>query len=80
MVMRIILWIMIVSMMIRTCNHVHENYFMNHDRRHDDQNLYECMMGGSSQDGLEPLNPVDSVEGGVRQDLVHHLVIILIII
>ena len=53
---------------------------MNHDRRHDDQNLYECMMGGSSQDGLEPLNPVDSVEGGVRQDLVHHLVIIVIII
>ena len=51
---------------------------MNHDCRHDDQNLYECMMGGSSQDGLEPLNPVDSVEGGVRQDLVHHLVIIVI--
>ena len=61
-------------------NHCHGNYLMNHDCRHDDQNLYECMMGGSSQDGLEPLNPVDSVEGGVRQDLVHHLVIIVIII
>jgi len=31
------------------------------------------MMSGSSKDGLEPLNPVDPVQGGVGQDLVHHL-------
>ena len=40
----------------------------------DDDHLYECMVSGSSEDGLKPLNPVDPVEGGVGQDLVHHLI------
>ena len=31
-------------------------------------------MSGSGEDGLKPLNPVDPVEGGVGQDLVHHLI------
>lgn len=42
-------------------------------RRWQRRRLYECMMSGGSKDGLEPLNPVDPVEGGVGQDLVHHL-------
>ena len=42
-----------------------------------DLHLDECVMGGRSEDGLEALNPVDSVQGGVGQDLVHHLIMMM---
>ena len=42
-----------------------------------DLHLNECVMGGRSEDGLESLNPVDSVQGGVGQDLVHHLIMMM---
>ena len=43
-----------------------------------DLHLNECVMGGRGEDGLESLNPVDSVQGGVGQDLVHHLIMSMI--
>ena len=42
-----------------------------------DLHLNECVMGGRGEDGLEALNPVDSVQGGVGQDLVHHLIMMM---
>ena len=42
-----------------------------------DLHLNECVMGGRGEDGLEALNPVDSVQGGVGQDLVHHLIMMV---
>ena len=42
-----------------------------------DLHLNERVMGGRGEDGLEALNPVDSVQGGVGQDLVHHLIMVM---
>ena len=47
-----------------------------YDDNNQDLHLNECVMGGRGEDGLESLNPVDSVQGGVGQDLVHHLIMV----
>ena len=48
-----------------------------YDDNNQDLHLNECVMGGRGEDGLESLNPVDSVQGGVGQDLVHHLIMMM---